>query len=153
VQHLPATFTAPFAAQLERHTKLRVKVADTGDRPEPGLILLAPGSMHLSFRSDGRIHLQTPVAADIYRPSINLAMTTAATVFGSAVTGVLLTGAGDDGAVGLSKIRETGGECYVQEPASCVVSSMPERAIERGAADHVATPDRIGQYLAVRSKA
>jgi two-component system chemotaxis response regulator CheB len=150
VQHLPATFTVPFASQLERHTSLRIKVAETGDRPEPGVVLVAPGSTHLSFRADGRIQLQTPDAADIYRPSINLAMTSAARNYGASVVGVLLTGAGDDGAAGMKEISDGGGECYVQDPATCVVSSMPERAIERGAVDHVATPERIGNYLAVR---
>lgn len=153
VQHLPADFTQAFAAQLMRHTRLQVRVADNGDRPEPGVILVAPGSMHLTFKSDGRIHLQKPGPSDIYRPSINAAMSTAAEAYGASALGVLLTGAGDDGADGLRMIGEAGGELYVQEPESCVVASMPERAIERAGADHVATPERIGQFLAVRRKA
>lgn len=153
VQHLPATFTHAFAAQLERHTSLQVKVAETGDRPEPGLILVAPGSLHLTIRPDGRISLQQPVESDIYRPSINMAMTSAAEAFGAAAVAVLLTGAGDDGADGLRAIGEAGGDCYVQDPASCVVSSMPERAIQRAQIDHIGTPERIGQFLALRGKA
>jgi two-component system chemotaxis response regulator CheB len=152
VQHLPATFTQPFAVQLSRHTPLRVEVAESGARLEPGLILVAPGSMHLTVRADGRIHLQPPGPKDVYRPSINLAMTSAAEAFGAATVGIVLTGSGDDGAEGLKRIREAGGEGYVQEPASCIVPSMPERAIDRAGADHVATPARIGQLLAVRKK-
>jgi two-component system chemotaxis response regulator CheB len=60
VQHLPATFTAPFAMQLARHAPFPVRVAETGDRLEPGVVLVAPGSVHLVIRSDGRIHLQQP---------------------------------------------------------------------------------------------
>lgn len=153
VQHLPATFTQAFASQLTRHTRVRVKIAETGDRPEAGLILVAPGSLHTTLRADGRVYLQTPAASDIYRPSINLAMTTAAEAYGASTIGVLLTGAGDDGADGLRHIGDAGGECYVQDPASCVVASMPERAIERARADHTGTPERIGQFLAVRRKA
>jgi two-component system chemotaxis response regulator CheB len=152
VQHLPSTFTQPFATQLERHTRLPVRIAETGDRIEPGVILVAPGAMHLVVRADGRVHLQTPASRDIYRPSINLAMTSAADAYGAAVIGVLLTGSGDDGAEGFQRIREAGGEGYVQEPSSCVVASMPERAIERAGASHVGTPERIGQFLAVRRK-
>lgn len=152
VQHLPATFTHPFAVQLARHTPLRVAVADIGMAVEPGLILIAPGSMHLTVRSDGRIHLQTPAPKDVYRPSINMAMTSAADAFGSGAIGVVLTGSGDDGSEGLKRIREAGGEGYVQEPSSCIVASMAERAIESAGADHVAPPDRIGQLLAVRKK-
>lgn len=152
VQHLPADFTQAFAAQLTRHTRLQVRVAETGDRPEAGVIFVAPGSMHLTFKADGRIHLQTPAATDIYRPSITAAMTAAADAYGAATIGVLLTGAGDDGADGLRRIGEAGGELYVQDPQSCVVASMPQRAIERAGADHVASPERIGQFLAVRKK-
>jgi two-component system chemotaxis response regulator CheB len=152
VQHLPATFTQPFAVQLSRHTPLRVEVAETGCRPEPGVILVAPGSMHLTIRADGRIHLQPPAIKDVYRPSINLAMTSAVEAHGAATTGVVLTGSGDDGADGLKRIREAGGEGYIQEPASCIVASMPERALDRAGADHVAPPERIGQLLTIRKK-
>ena len=152
VQHLPATFTQPFTVQLSRHTPLRVEVAESGSRLEPGLILVAPGSMHLTVRADGRIHLQPPAPKDVYRPSINLAMMSAVEAFGAATVGIVLTGSGDDGADGLRRIREAGGEGYVQEPASCIVPSMPERAIDRAGADHVASPARIGQLLAARKK-
>jgi two-component system chemotaxis response regulator CheB len=152
VQHLPATFTQPFAVQLARHTPLRVAVAEIGMTVEPGLILIAPGSMHLTVRSDGRIHLQAPSPKDVYRPSINMAMTSAAEAFGPGAVGVVLTGSGDDGSDGLKRIRDAGGEGYVQEPSSCIVASMAERAIESAGADHVAPPDRIGQLLAVRKK-
>ena len=150
VQHLPADFTQAFATQLERHTHLRIKIAESGDRPELGTILVAPGAMHLTFKQDGRIQLQKPAPTDIYRPSINAAMASAADAFGGGTIAVLLTGAGDDGADGLKKVSDAGGEIYVQEPESCVVASMPERAIERAGADHVASPERIGQFLAVR---
>lgn len=152
VQHLPATFTHPFAVQLARHTSLRVAVAEIGMAIEPGLILIAPGSMHLTVRADGRIHLQTPAPKDVYRPSIDMAMTSAADAFGPGAIGVVLTGSGDDGSDGLKRIRDAGGEGYVQDPASCIVASMAERAIESAGADHVAPPDRIGQLLAVRKK-
>jgi len=152
VQHLPATFTQPFALQLARHTPLRVEVADHGARLEPGLILVAPGSMHLTIRADGRVYLHTPAAKDVYRPSITMAMASAADAFGASATGVVLTGSGDDGAEGFKRIREAGGEGYVQDPPTCIVGSMPERAIDAAGADHVATPDRIGQLLAARKK-
>lgn len=152
VQHLPAAFTQAFVVQLARHTPLRVEVASAGSRLEPGLILVAPGSMHLVVRPDGRVNLHTPAPKDIYRPSIDLAMSSAADAFGASAVGVVLTGSGDDGADGLKRIRDAGGEGYVQDPGSCIVGSMPERAIDRAGADHVAAPERLGQLLAVRKK-
>jgi two-component system chemotaxis response regulator CheB len=153
VQHLPATFTQPFVVQLSRHTPLRVAVAETGDPIAPGVILVAPGALHLVIRPDGRVQLQTPGAKDIYRPSINLAMTSAADAYGAAAIGVVLTGSGDDGADGLKRIRDAGGDGFIQDPPSCIVPSMPERALYRAGADHVASPERIGQMLALRRHA
>ena len=152
VQHLPASFTAPFAAQLACHARLRVQVAVPGNRLEAGLALVAPGSFHLVIRPDGHVNLQPPSERDIYRPSIDVAMTSAAATYGASAVGVVLTGIGDDGAEGLKRIREGGGEGFVQDPASCIVPSMPERALERAGADHVAHPERIGRMLALRSK-
>ncbi|HUK37233.1 MAG TPA: chemotaxis protein CheB [Vicinamibacterales bacterium] len=153
VQHLPAAFTAPFAAQLGRHAQLKVKVAASGDHLQPGVALVAPGSMHLVIRPDGRISLQTPAEKDFYRPSIDLAMASAAEAYGAAAVGVVLTGIGNDGSEGLKRIRDAGGECFVQEISSCIVPSMPERALQRAGADLVATPERIGQALSTRRKA
>jgi two-component system, chemotaxis family, protein-glutamate methylesterase/glutaminase len=152
VQHLPATFTAPFAAQLARHARLAVKEAATGDRIEPGRALVTPGAMHLALRADGRIELLPPGDQDVYRPSIDLTMTSAAEQYGASAAGVILTGMGSDGADGLKRIRDAGGDAYVQEPSSCIVASMPESALERAGADQVARPDRIGQLLAARSR-
>lgn len=153
VQHLPAAFTAPFAAQLGRHARLQVKVAASGDHLQPGVALIAPGSMHLVIRPDGRVSLQTPAEKDFYRPSIDLAMSSAADAYGAAAVGVVLTGIGNDGSEGLKRIRDAGGECFVQEIGSCIVPSMPERALQRAGADLVGTPERLGQALSSRRKA
>jgi two-component system chemotaxis response regulator CheB len=106
----------------------------------------------LLVRPGGLIELRPAADDDVYRPSIDLTMISAAESCGASAVGVLLSGMGHDGADGLKRIRDAGGDTYVQELTSCVVPSMPERAIERGAAEHVARPDRIGQMLAGRSK-
>jgi len=152
VQHLPAMFTAPFAEQLSRHTSLNVREASAGEKIEPGRILVTPGAFHVILRPDGRVDLQAPSDRDSYRPSIDLAMASAAHAYGASATGVVLTGMGHDGAEGLKRIREAGGKAYVQEPSSSVMASMPKRALERAGADHVARPARIGQLLASRGR-
>jgi two-component system chemotaxis response regulator CheB len=104
------------------------------------------------LRPDGLISLQPTSDDDLYRPSIDLTMISAAESYGASAVGVLLTGMGNDGSEGLKRIRDAGGDTYAQELASCVVTSMPERAIVRGGADHVARPDRIGQMLVGRAR-
>ena len=107
----------------------------------------------LVIRPDGRVSLQTPADKDLYRPSIDLAMSSAAEAFGAAAVGVVLTGIGNDGSEGMKRIRDAGGDCFVQEIGSCIVPSMPERALQRAGADHVGTPERLGQALGARRKA
>src|SRR5262249_22429355 len=133
--------------------RIDVRVAAEGDRLERGVVLVAPGAVHLVIRSDGRVHLQPPIAKDLYRPSIDLAMTSAAEAFGGSAIGVVLTGIGNDGAEGIHGVREGGGEGFVQDASSCIVPSMPDRALQRAGADLVATPQRIGQALASRRRA
>jgi two-component system chemotaxis response regulator CheB len=152
VQHLPASFTAPFAAQLKRRAKVPVRVAEEGDRLEAGLVFVAPGAMHLVIKPDGRVHLQTPASKDFYRPSIDIAMASAAEAYGAAAIGVVLTGIGNDGSEGLKQIRNAGGEGFVQDVASCIVPSMPERALQHAGADVVGSPERLGQILSSRRK-
>ena len=150
VQHLPAMFTAPFAAQLARQARISVAEIVSGERLEPGRAYVTPGSSHVSVRADGILELTSPREGDLYRPCIDLAMASAAAVFGASATAVILTGMGDDGAEGAKAIRAAGGETFVQDPATCVIASMPMRTLERAGADHIARPRQIGRLLAAR---
>ncbi len=152
VQHLPAQFTVPFTARLRQLARIAIKEAVSGDRLEAGCALVTPGSSHLLVRADGTIELRPAAEDDVYRPSIDRAMISAAESCGALATGVILTGMGDDGAQGLKRIHDAGGSTYAQELSSCVVTSMPERAIERGGAAIVARPERIAQMLAGRDR-
>lgn len=153
VQHLPSAFTAPFAAQLGRRAHLAVAEATAGDRLEPGRALVAPGAHHLVLKPDGRIQLAPATDRDPYRPSIDVTLISAAECYGASAVAVLMTGMGNDGAEGAKRIRTAGGEVYVQDPATCVVPSIPERTLKHAGADHVARPEQIGQMLANRSRA
>jgi two-component system chemotaxis response regulator CheB len=147
VQHLPGTFTGVLAAQLDRRVRVRVKEAEEHDRLRPGLVLIAPGERHLLVRPNGRIGL--PRAAKIrgHRPSIDVTMQSAAQAFGARARGVLLTGMGTDGVIGLQWIRRRGGRTFVQDVASCVVGGMPQRALDRGLVDAAGTPAQIAAWL------
>jgi two-component system, chemotaxis family, protein-glutamate methylesterase/glutaminase len=148
IQHMPAPFTAPFAAQLARHAKMPVTEAYHAEQLEAGRLLVSPGGRHLLVRPSGRVELRAAAASDVYRPSIDLAMASAAEAYGATVTGVMLSGMGADGVDGMCRIRESGGRVYVQSPDSCLIASMPERTLERAGADFVGSPDRIGALLA-----
>jgi two-component system chemotaxis response regulator CheB len=76
-------------------------------------------------------------------------MQSVAQIYGARTKGVVLTGMGDDGLMGLVSIRAKGGRTYAQDASSCVVNGMPQRAIERGVVDHIAPPAKIAQLLAI----
>ncbi len=153
VQHMPETFTSALAAHLDRLVPFTVKEAEERERLEPGKVLIAPGGYHVLFRSDGSVSLNQGPEIGGHRPSVDVAMQSAAQVFGSLSTGVLLTGMGEDGAMGLLAIHAKGGTTFAQDAASCVVNGMPQRAIEKGVVDHVAPPCEIAKLLSIERPA
>lgn len=152
VQHLPRNFTAALAAQLRRQTGLEVREAEDGDTLHAGLVLVAPGGYHLLARPSLRVAVQSGPDVDGHCPSIDVTMESAAFAYGGRITGVVLTGMGEDGTKGLRAIRAKGGIAYAQEPGSCVVNGMPQSAIDAGLAEHLGTPAEIGRMLAAAFK-
>jgi len=152
VQHLPPGFTSVFAAQLARVTRLPVHEIVGDMRLQPGHLLVTPGGRHLHVGPNGRLDVRAAETDDLYRPSIDTAMSSAADSYGAAAAGVVLSGMGCDGAEGLSRIRARGGRAYVQAPDSCMMASMPARALERAGADFVGAPEQLGAMLAKRRR-
>ncbi len=147
VQHIPASFTPVLAAQLDRRIALSVKEARTGDKLKAGQVLIAPGNFHLLIRPNSRIRLNQGQKIKGHRPSIDVTMQSVAQVYGAQTRGVVLTGMGDDGSLGLVAIRAKGGKTFAQNRDSCVINGMPQRARERGVVDFVADPPTIARIL------
>jgi two-component system, chemotaxis family, protein-glutamate methylesterase/glutaminase len=147
VQHMPAKFTKTFADRLHKLCAMPVSEAVRGDVLAPSTIKIAPGGFHVSVEPGGRLRLH---AADLQPgncPSVDLAMESAAAVFGSRVAAVLLTGMGADGVAGLEAIRKNDGIAYVQDLESCAVPGMPGAALRKGLADKIARPEELGRLL------
>lgn len=147
VQHMPAMFTKVLALQLNRAVTLKVKEAESGDPLEPGTVLIAPGGYHMLVGPDSRIRLSDGPEIEGHRPSVDVTMQSVAQLYGSRTKGVLLTGMGKDGSMGLLSIRSRGGRTFVQDAASCVVNGMPQSAIDLGVVDCVAPPQEIARRL------
>ena len=147
VQHMPPEFTRVFAAHLEQRARLKVQEAKTGDPVQSGQVLIAPGGFHLLFNPDGRVELNQGVEIAGHRPSIDVTMQSAAQVFGAHTRGIVLTGMGEDGSMGLLSIRSKGGKTFAQDEQSSIVYGMPQRAINKGLADYVAPPAEIARLL------
>ncbi len=147
VQHLPATFTAVLAEQLQRQLPLRVKEAEAGDQLHRAAVLITPGGINVQINASGQIQFCEAGERNDDVPSINLTMQSVAAAFGTKARGVLLTGMGQDGVEGLTEIRQHGGITFAQSLETCTVKGMPQRAIEAGVVDHVAPPQQIAHLL------
>jgi len=147
VQHMPAAFTRVLAEQLNRSAAIRVKEAASGDSPQPGLVLVAPGDFHLLVGPDLKIELSKGPTIAGHRPSVDVTMQSVAQIYGYRARGVVLTGMGSDGAMGMVAIKSKGGRTFAQDEASSVVNGMPQRAIEKGVVDYIAPPERIALML------
>jgi two-component system chemotaxis response regulator CheB len=146
VQHMPATFTASFAARLDRKCRVTVKEAEGGEVLEPGIAIIARGDAHLSVRrEDGALVAELGHGPKVsgHKPSVDHLFRSCAREVGGACVGVILTGMGKDGAKGLKNIRDAGGATFAESEESCVVFGMPKTAIEIGAARHVVRSEEI----------
>lgn len=152
VQHMPAGYTAKFAARLSAATGLEVREAAEGDRLRPGMAVVAPGgSKHLEIeerRGELICHLKEAPLVSGHCPSVDVMFHSVARSLGGHAIGVLLTGMGRDGADGLLAMRKAGAATLIQSGETCVVNGMPKAAFELGAADRAVPLDQIGGAIA-----
>ena len=139
-QHMPPVFTRAFAERLNKFCALEVKEAQTGDMMFPGRVLIAPGGKNLTFqvRAGNVVALvEDPPPSQRYTPSVDVMFKSASEVFGANLLGVVLTGMGNDGARGVERIKERGGQVLAESEESSVVFGMPKEAIATGKVDKV----------------
>lgn len=151
VQHMPAGFTRPFAGRLDAASALSVREAVQGEAVMPGSVLVAPGGLHLTIRrhpSGLAVALGVEPAGSIHRPSVDLAMESAATTCGARASGVLLTGMGTDGARGMVAIHRAGGHTIAESDETSVVPGMPRAAVELGGASEVVRLEAVAARVA-----
>lgn len=147
VQHLPETFTAMLASRLNQECAMEVREAQPGDALTAGVIYIAAGGKHLKFDSYGRAEygLEPPVHG--VRPAVDVTVSSLIPRYGPKMLGVLLTGMGKDGALGMKAIHDAGGYTICQNEQTCVVYGMPKAAVELGAASAVLPLDSIAKAI------
>ena len=134
-QHMPAQFTATFAARLDRIFPLRVLELQERELMKNGSIYVCPGDSNLRFsRSvDGYWLEKEPLTKDCrYAPCIDRIFMSAAEVVQNNLLGIVLTGMGDDGTRGSKAIHDSGGSLVVESEETAVVYGMPQSVIEAG---------------------
>ncbi|MEJ7784200.1 MAG: chemotaxis protein CheB [Solirubrobacteraceae bacterium] len=147
VQHRSEEGPALLAGLLGRHSPLQVCEAEDKSPLKPGCVLVAPAGYH-ALVEPGHVSLSTEAEVRYSRPSIDVALETAAEAYGERAVGVVLTGANDDGAHGLAEVRRRGGVAIVQDPAEAESRSMPEAAIAAADPQWILGLEEIGPRLA-----
>jgi two-component system chemotaxis response regulator CheB len=146
VQHIADGFTQGMVDWLGSSCKAPVHLARGGELAQPGHVYVAPDNLHLLVDAHGLLSLSAQPAL-LQRPSVDVTMQRAAEAYGDRAIGVLLTGMGRDGAIGMSAIHRVGGTTIAQSGDTCVVYGMPRAAIEARVVDEVLGPELIAGRL------
>ena len=140
VQHMPEHFTAAFAKRLNGLCRITVKEAANNDAMLRGQALIAPGNRHMLLkRSGARYYVEVREGPLVrrHRPSVDVLFRSASRYAGRNAVGVIMTGMGDDGALGMKEMFDSGAFTIAQDEASCVVFGMPQEAIKLGGVQKV----------------
>ncbi len=139
VQHMPPIFTRSLAESLDGKCALRVREAAEGDILQPNTVYIAPGGHQMRIApgpGGGRlVQITDDPPENNCRPAVDYLFRSAATHFPGRAMGVILTGMGSDGTLGLRLLKRHGCFIIAQDEASCVVYGMPKAAVDAGVVD------------------
>ena len=150
VQHMPELFTRSFADRLNSICSISVKEAAHGDTVIRGRALIAPGNYHMELKRSGAryyVELNDNPPVNRHRPSVEVLFKSVAKYAGKNAMGVIMTGMGADGAVGLLEMKKEGAYTLAQDEETCVVFGMPKEAIKLGAVDKVLPLNLLAPHL------
>ena len=155
VQHMPVGFTRSLSERLNSLSPLKVKEAEPGDTLMVGQVLVAPGGFHMTLDESERVALNQKPAVHGVRPAVDVTLNSLNGHFGKNMIGVILTGMGSDGALGMSILHSAGGYVIAEDESTCVVWGMPRSVVEAGAADAILPRPKIAKAIeaAVREMA
>jgi two-component system chemotaxis response regulator CheB len=146
VLHLPSNGTSALSRILDRYGELRAVAARDGEAIKPGRIYVAPADAHLVLGRGRVLYARTP-RENGFRPSVDPLFRSAARVYGPRVIGIVLSGSGDDGTLGLRAIKEAGGVAIVQHPADALFAGMAQSALDALDVDYTLPVAEIARTL------
>lgn len=155
VQHMPSGFTKSLAERLNDQSLLRVREAKEGDIIEPGFVLIAPGDFHMTVKQQEikghtveTVSLNRGERVQGVRPSIDVLLNSVAPIYKNNSLGVILTGMGSDGSVGIRALKQEGGKVIAEDESTCVVYGMPKSIVDQKLADFVLPITKIAECIA-----
>ena len=149
-QHMPEKFTAMYSKRLDGICAMNVREAKDGDRLERGVVLIAPGGLHMQLRKSAGQYFVSVVdgpPVNRHKPSVDVLFRSAAECGGRDVLGIILTGMGDDGARGMKVLHDGGARTIAQNEETCVVFGMPKEAIKLQAVDDILPLEHVARAI------
>ena len=152
VQHMPKTFTKPFADRMNQICPLTVKEAADGEEIVAGKVLIAPGGVQFRVKkktiTTNVVALSPNYEKHLHAPAADVMLQSVAELYGERGIGVILTGMGHDGLEGMKAIKASKGRTIVQDEKTCIVYGMPKAVVDAGCADKVVPlPHIVGEIL------
>jgi len=148
VQHITTGFDTGLAGWLGSECAVKVKIAENGEEIQPGVVYIAPCDSHTSVGEDRKIHLSDEPDRDGHKPSADVLLESVAKVYRAKAVGVILTGMGRDGAMGMRAIKRAGGQTIAQDEKSCMVFGMPKAAMDLEKIDRILPLEQIADEIA-----
>ncbi|HMR55693.1 MAG TPA: chemotaxis protein CheB [Cyclobacteriaceae bacterium] len=161
LSQLSADFPLPIIMALHRLKHVRhgfvealsiksnIKISEPEDKESirKGMAYLAPANYHLSVELGNYFSLSTEEMVNNSRPAIDITLGSAAYLYRTKLVGILLSGANRDGALGMKQIKDKGGITIIQDPAECMIDTMPKAAQSITTIDHTLGIDSIVAFL------
>lgn len=146
-QHISDGFAPGMAEWLANLCKLPVRLAREGEAVMGGTVYISPSEANLAVTPSRRITLMPRQDGEIYHPTCDVLLGSVAAVYGRQSVGIILTGMGRDGALGIEKIRQAGGTTLAQDESSSVIFGMNKVAIDRGGVQQILPLGEIPQAM------
>ncbi|MDH5600050.1 MAG: hypothetical protein OEY78_01975 [Gammaproteobacteria bacterium] len=146
-QHLGENFVLLLAEQLDRYTEFKVFVPRNGHVVRHHEVLVTPTDVHIEINPIGAIELKEIKESIKYSPSINHAIIDVVKRYKSNSGAIIFSGMCDDGVEGCEKLAASGGQVWIQDPGSCVISAMSESVAKKVKVNFTGTPERLAQQL------
>ncbi len=149
-QHIPAAFSLPFAKRMNSVSEMSVCQAKDGQKILSGHVYIAPGDKHLLVekKAGGYIcRLNDGPAVNRHKPSVDVMFRSVSQNVGSNSIGIILTGMGNDGAVGMKELQTIGAPTIAQDEKTSVVWGMPGEAVKLNAADNILPLSQVAKKI------
>ncbi|MBU4526698.1 MAG: chemotaxis response regulator protein-glutamate methylesterase [Desulfomicrobium sp.] len=151
VQHMPPVFTKSLAESLDAKCQYEVREAENNEIVRPDVIYIAPGAKHMRVASGTGgakiIQVTDDPPENNCKPAVDYMFRSVAREYGALSTGVIMTGMGGDGTLGLKVLKSFGAVTIGQDEESCVVYGMPKMAVEAGVVDVVSPLQMIASEI------